>query len=376
MRLHLSALSAQALNIAQALGEPEVEPNRTTNGVRWRRVAVRLTAGPLANEKRIADRLKPSYFRRARENKGRCDIMIIDRKTSAQAKSGPIRITLAALALALSACGVGSDVSVAPPIQQTYVPGDPLTDHEIYRRVTARGDERPFFVTVNGNIYGFGDQLRAIPIVSVFGLWTYKLEEIDGSSDYISRRVYCGSFSRFGTDEAVESLVNPITGKEVMVRKSRLENPAFFNTVTPQGIFGTGDFRDVQVFPREGPRVPLSETRIVGGQIHLVEERFNQEIIGIPQPWYEELTWTADLGEVKAGSSAFVPSNRIINISQSASIREWLGIESEDVYISVHASGRKVESTEGIPENTLHYVKENCPHHLDGTVWDGFSGST
>lgn len=296
----------------------------------------------------------------------------VGRETYGHARANSVQLALASLLVTLSACASIPDMPAKAIPSHSYVAGDAAKDHEVYRIITARADEEPFFVTVNGNIYGFGDQLRAVPIVSVFGLWTYKLEDIDGSSDYIARRVYCGSFAHFGTDDRAEIFVNPITGKEVVVRKSKLENPVFFNTVTPQGVFGLGDYIDVQVFPRGGARAPLRETRIVGEQIHLVEERFNQEFLGTPQPWYEELTWTADLRDVMAGSSAFVPSNRIINISQSASIREWLGIESDDVYISVHASGRKVESTEGIPRNTLRYVRENCPDHLDGTVWDKF----
>ncbi len=298
--------------------------------------------------------------------------MVTARRRFAHVREISLPLVLAMLGAALSACMNTADASNISATSNVYVPGNPLQDHRIHRQITARLDEEPFFVTVNGNIYGFGSDNEAVPLVSVIGLWTYKLEDIDDGPNYISRRVYCGSFGRFGTEEILESYRNPITGQKVTVRKSQLENPDFFNTITPYGTFGIGKFSQVRVFPTDIERVPLRETRIVGREIRLIEERYNQELREGTEPWYEELSWTADLRDLVDGSNAFVPSSRLINVSQDASIRDWLHVDTDHTFITLHASGRKLASVDAIPANILGYVQENCPAHLDGTVWNKF----
>lgn len=239
---------------------------------------------------------------------------------------------------------------------------------EIYRKLTGRLDGKHYFVSSEGNIYGFKPGEPAVPIMSIMGLWTYQQDELPDSDGYLEKRVFCGVFLPFGSTEPAPTIVNPLNGKTVELPKRLLKSPWLYQTMLPHGIYGVGDWSDVRLFPKEEKQTPIHQSRVFGDHIHMTEQIYNQDFIDLVTK-YEEITWTGDLNALMDETIPFVPSTRIFTAVADAHDREWLEMGDEQAYIIFHVSGRKVEKAEDLPSALLNYVQENCPGNLNADVF-------
>ncbi len=250
---------------------------------------------------------------------------------------------------------------------------DRTENDKLFRKVIGRIDDKQYFITVRGNLFAFQPGGPAVPLASVYGLWTSRMIDDPSVGGYLIRNAYCGTFVPFGTETIVARFPNPVNDTTIVAPHSQRSGANIVQGRRPSGIWyrnrETGNVWDKHLYPFERTGGPVYPWQIVGDQIFMRE---NLVDFRSDKPRYEDMTFAADLGQLMDDNLEFVPSTRIYNTTHRSTDYPWFdfGDKAANTFLMVHATGRKLASHEGIPESLMAYVKEHCPTHLDGRVFD------
>ncbi len=247
-----------------------------------------------------------------------------------------------------------------------------LGNYRIYRKILGRPDSKTYYVTVTASLFGFQPGGPSLPLATVIGLWASQMVDDEKFGGHFIRSAYCGTFVPFGTDTPVKAFTNPLTGREIKPQISKRSGAILIQGRRPSGIWyrskDKGNVWDDHRYPFELGSGPSYPWQIIGNHLSMRENLVDWKAV---KPRYEDMNWSAELSALMDDSQSFVPSSRVFGSTVRGSDFPFFdfGDKADTTFVVFHAIGRKVETLNEVPSKLLAFAKQECPAHLDDSVF-------